>query len=182
MTKWTMTHKSKRSAKKERNRRVKIKHITALSISFSLKPLHASVCCFWLMQTSYPTITYQINGKLRDSKSLRTAGKEETSSWESKEEIFGKKMLLKPDFWNTTTHPPWCDSLTNSTTQATTICVVPLTTLEITQHAKRAARQGTTPVWTSPWIPTRCQLQPRFPSLLMLSSSLLLLLRRASYP
>ena len=181
MTKWTMTHKSKRSAKKEWNRRVKIKHSTALSISSSLKALHASVCYFWLMQTSY-SITYQINGKLRASKSLRTAGEGETSSRESKEEILGKKMLLKPCFWSLTTHPPWCDSLTNSITQATTISEVPFTLWRSGNMQREPPGRAQFEVWTSPWIPTRCRLQLRFPSLLMLSSSLFFLLRWASYP
>lgn len=114
MTKWTMIQKSKVSAKKEWNRRVKIKHFTALSISSSFKLLYASVCYFCLMQSSYFTITYQINRKLRALKSLRTAGKGKTSSQKNKD-ILGKEMSPKSYFWSMTTHPPWCAILTNST-------------------------------------------------------------------
>lgn len=114
MTKWTMIHESKICAKKEWNRRVKIKHFTALSISSSFKLLCASVCYFWLMQSSYFTITYQINRKLRALKNLRTAGKGKTSSQTNKD-ILGKKVSPKPYFWSMTTHLPWCAILTNST-------------------------------------------------------------------
>lgn len=98
-----MIHKTKICAKKEWNRRVKIKHFTALSISSSFKLLHASVSYFWLMQSSYSTITYQINRKLRAFKSLRTAGKGKTSS-QKNEETLGKKMSPELYFWSMTTH------------------------------------------------------------------------------
>lgn len=114
MTKWTKIHKSKICAKKEQNRRVKIKHFTALSISSSFKLLYASVCYFWIMQSSYFTITCQINRKLRALKSLRTAGKGKTSSQKNKD-ILGKETSSKPYFWSMTTYPLWCAISTNST-------------------------------------------------------------------
>lgn len=140
-----------------------------------------SCCYFWLMQTSYSTTTYQINRKLRASKSLRTAGEGQTSSQESKQEVMGRKMLLKPYFWSMTTYLPWCDSLTNSTMQATTISEVPLTLWRSHNMWRALPGRAQLEVWMSPWIPTRCQTQLRFPFLLRLSSSLFLLFRQAPY-
>lgn len=135
-----MIQKSKISAKKEWNRRVKIKHFTALSISSSFKLLCASVCYFWLMQSSYFTITYQINRKLRALKSLRTAGKGKTSS-QKNEHILGKEMSPKTCV---TIHPPWCAILTNSTTPGPTTGEVPLALWRSQNPAGSTARQDST--------------------------------------
>lgn len=121
----------------------------------------------WLLFLTYAdftsTITYQINGKLRASKSIRT-GKGQNSSWERKEEILGKKVLLKPYFWSTTTHQPWRDSLTNSTTPAVTTRDVPLTLQRSQGHAE-SCQAGDSPAVNVPCTPTSCRLQLRFPSL-----------------
>lgn len=116
----------------------------------SFVPSKTSLCLLFLAYADFTsTITYQINGKFRASKSLRTSAKGQTSSWERKEEILGKRMLLKPYFWSMMMHQPWCDSLTNSTTPATTIGDVPLT-LRRSNNTQRAARQGTALLWMSP--------------------------------
>lgn len=177
MTKWTMIHKSKICAKKEWNRRVKIKHFTALSISSSFKLLHASVSYFWLMQSSYSTITYQINRKLRAFKSLRTAGKGKTSS-QKNEETLGKKMSPKLYFWSMTTHllgvPSW----------QTAPCEVPPPVRSFLHSGDHETLQRVLPGRTQLVLPGPNKMPTllRFPSLLTLLSGLFLLPCQAFYP
>lgn len=133
-----MIHKSKICAKKEWNRRVKIKHFTALSIPSSFKLLCASVCYFWLMQPSYFAITYQINRKLRALKNLRTAGR-------LHEDILAKEMSPKPYFWSMTTHPPWCAIPTNSNMPGPTTSEVPLALWRSQNPAEISLKQLVTP-------------------------------------
>lgn len=177
MTKWTMIHKSKICAKKEWSRTVKIKHFTALSISSSFKLLHASVSYFWLTQSSYSTITYQINRKLRALKSLRTAGKGKTSSQKNKE-ILGKKMSPKPYFWSMTTHLPGVRSW------QTAPCEVPPPVRSFLYSGDQETLQGALPGRTQLVLrgPNEMPTSLRFPSLLMLLSSLFFLLCQAFYP
>lgn len=158
MTKWTMIHESKIHAKKEWNRRVKIKHFTALSISSSFKLLCASVCYFWLMQSSYFTTTCHINRKLRALKSLRTAGKGKTSSQKNKD-ILGKETSPKPYFWSMTTHPLWCAISTNSTMQGPITSEFP-PAVWIMKPCREHCQAGHN---SFPQVPTRCQHRWGFP-------------------
>lgn len=155
-----MIHKSKIHAKKEWNRRVKIKHFTALPISYSFKLLCASVCYFWLMQSSYFTITYQINRKLTSLKNLRTAGKRKTSSQKNKD-ILGKEMSPEPYFWSMTTHLPWCAILTNSTMQGPTTSEVRSLLHPGDHKPLQRALPGRTQL--IPQVPTKCQHYWGFP-------------------
>lgn len=147
MTKWTMIHKSKRSAKKEWNRRLIIKHITALSISPRLKALHASGGLMLLFLAYADFILHhhlpdkQEVESFKELKDCRRRtnfipGKQTRSNGE---EDAPKALFLEYDnipalMWqldqqhHASYHHQWS----------------PSHTLEITQHVESAARQGTT--------------------------------------
>lgn len=168
MTKWTMIHKSKKKHKGRMKQKSKNKtYHSPINFFQSKTPPH-----FWLiMQTSYSAITYQINGKLRASKSLRTAGKGETSSWDSKEKLFGEKDAPKACFFKSDNAPASMRQLDQQHH----------TSYHHQCSPSHHSGGHTTLVWMSPWILTRCRPQLKFPSFLMPSSILLFLLCWASY-
>lgn len=119
------------------------------------------------MQSSYFTITYQINRKLRALKSSRTAEKGKTSS-KKNEDILGKEMSPKPYFSSMTTQPPWCAISTNSTIQGPTTSEVPPPVRSLWHSGDHKTLQKLLPERTQlvPPGPNKMPTPLRFPCLL----------------